>query len=70
MIEGRHLLVATGRKPADDGLGLDAAGIRHDRSGIVVNKNSRPPTGASTRSAMSPPGNCSSRTPPTITPAW
>ena len=37
-IEGTHLLVAAGRKPTVDGLGLDAAGIRHDKSGIVVDK--------------------------------
>jgi pyruvate/2-oxoglutarate dehydrogenase complex dihydrolipoamide dehydrogenase (E3) component len=37
-IEGRHLLVATGRKPTTDGLDLDAAGIKYDRSGILVNK--------------------------------
>ncbi len=38
-VEGRHLLVATGRKPTTDGLDLEAAGIKYDRSGIVVNKN-------------------------------
>lgn len=37
-ITGSHLLVATGRKPTVDGLDLEAAGIRHDRSGIVVNR--------------------------------
>jgi pyruvate/2-oxoglutarate dehydrogenase complex dihydrolipoamide dehydrogenase (E3) component len=37
-ITGSHLLVATGRKPQIDGLDLDAAGIRHDRTGILVNK--------------------------------
>jgi pyruvate/2-oxoglutarate dehydrogenase complex dihydrolipoamide dehydrogenase (E3) component len=37
-IEGTHLLVATGRKPTVDGLNLDAAGIKYERSGIVVNK--------------------------------
>ena len=37
-VEGRHLLVATGRKPTTDGLDLEAAGIKYDRSGIVVNK--------------------------------
>jgi pyruvate/2-oxoglutarate dehydrogenase complex dihydrolipoamide dehydrogenase (E3) component len=37
-IEGSHLLVAAGRKPTVDGLDLEAAGIRYDRSGIVVNK--------------------------------
>jgi pyruvate/2-oxoglutarate dehydrogenase complex dihydrolipoamide dehydrogenase (E3) component len=37
-IEGTHLLVATGRQPVTAGLGLEEAGIRHDRAGIVVNK--------------------------------
>jgi pyruvate/2-oxoglutarate dehydrogenase complex dihydrolipoamide dehydrogenase (E3) component len=37
-ITGSHLLVATGRRPVIDGLGLDAAGIRYDRRGIVVNR--------------------------------
>ncbi|MBI3704562.1 MAG: FAD-dependent oxidoreductase [Rhizobiales bacterium] len=37
-VTGSHLLVATGRKATTDGLNLDAAGIRADRSGIVVNK--------------------------------
>lgn len=35
-ITGSHLLIAAGRRPAIDGLGLDAAGIRYDRGGIVV----------------------------------
>ena len=38
IVAGTHLLVATGRKPTVDGLGLDAAGIRYDCSGILVNK--------------------------------
>lgn len=38
ILEGTHLLVATGRKPVLDDLGLDAAGIRHDASGIIVDK--------------------------------
>ena len=37
-IEGNYLLVATGRKPTTDGLDLDAAGIKFDRAGILVNK--------------------------------
>ena len=36
--EGSHLLVAAGRKPAIEALDLDAAGIRHDRTGIFVNR--------------------------------
>ncbi len=37
-ITGSHLLIAAGRTPAIDGLGLDAAGIRHDHSGISVDR--------------------------------
>jgi pyruvate/2-oxoglutarate dehydrogenase complex dihydrolipoamide dehydrogenase (E3) component len=37
-IEGSHLLVAAGRKPSLDALNLETAGIRHDRTGIAVNK--------------------------------
>jgi pyruvate/2-oxoglutarate dehydrogenase complex dihydrolipoamide dehydrogenase (E3) component len=37
-VEGRHLLVAAGRKPTTDGLDLDAAGIKYGRSGILVNR--------------------------------
>jgi pyruvate/2-oxoglutarate dehydrogenase complex dihydrolipoamide dehydrogenase (E3) component len=40
-VEGRFVLVATGRKPTTDGLDLDAAGIKYDRSGILVNKKLR-----------------------------
>jgi pyruvate/2-oxoglutarate dehydrogenase complex dihydrolipoamide dehydrogenase (E3) component len=40
-LEGSDLLVAAGRRPALDGLGLDAAGIAHDASGIVVDKRLR-----------------------------
>ncbi len=35
-VAGSHLLVATGRKPNVDGLGLDNAGIKYDRTGIKV----------------------------------
>jgi pyruvate/2-oxoglutarate dehydrogenase complex dihydrolipoamide dehydrogenase (E3) component len=38
MIEGSLLLVAAGRKPVTDGLDLEAAGVRYDRTGIAVNK--------------------------------
>src|SRR5215472_1938419 len=40
-IEGTHLLLATGRKPNVEDLDLDAAGIRHSRDGIVVDKRLR-----------------------------
>lgn len=40
-VEGTHLLVASGRRPTVEGLGLDAAGIRYDRSGIVVDRGLR-----------------------------
>jgi pyruvate/2-oxoglutarate dehydrogenase complex dihydrolipoamide dehydrogenase (E3) component len=37
-ITGTHLLVAAGRKPTFDGLDLETARVRYDRSGIRVNK--------------------------------
>jgi pyruvate/2-oxoglutarate dehydrogenase complex dihydrolipoamide dehydrogenase (E3) component len=40
-IEGSHLLVATGRRPNFEGLGLDTAGIAHSREGIAVDKRLR-----------------------------
>ncbi len=40
-IAGSHLLVATGRRPVVDGLGLEAAGIAHDRNGITVDAGLR-----------------------------
>ena len=36
VIRGSHLLVAAGRKPGIDGLGLDAAGVAHTGAGITV----------------------------------
>lgn len=38
MVEGSHLLIAVGRKPATDALNLTAARIKHDVSGIKVNR--------------------------------
>lgn len=34
-VSGSHLLIATGRRPNTDDLGLDAAGIRHDERGYI-----------------------------------
>ena len=42
-IAGTHLLLATGRRANTEGLGLDEAGIRQDRAGIVVNKGLKTP---------------------------
>ena len=36
-VEGTHLLVATGRKPNVGDLNLEAAGIKYDKRGIMVN---------------------------------
>lgn len=38
IVEGSHLLVATGRHANVEGLDLEKAGIRYERKGIVVNK--------------------------------
>lgn len=35
-LDGSHLLLAVGRRPSIAGLGLEAAGIRHDQGRIVV----------------------------------
>ena len=40
-LEGSHVLVATGRKPNVDGLGLETAGVDYDRRGITVDKGLR-----------------------------
>ncbi len=40
-IEASDLLIAAGRKPTVDGLGLDEAGIRHSEKGIVVDAGLR-----------------------------
>ena len=40
-ISGTHLLVAAGRKPNIDGLGLETAGIKAERFGITVDKGLR-----------------------------
>ena len=37
-LSGTHLLIATGRKPNTDGLGLDVAGVKSDARGIKVNR--------------------------------
>ncbi|MEP2987642.1 MAG: FAD-dependent oxidoreductase [Parasphingorhabdus sp.] len=40
-VKGSHLLVATGRTTNFDGLGLEAAGIKHGRGGIEVDARRR-----------------------------
>ncbi len=40
-LKGSHLLVAAGRRPNLEGLGLEAAGIRHGPRGIEVDKRLR-----------------------------
>jgi pyruvate/2-oxoglutarate dehydrogenase complex dihydrolipoamide dehydrogenase (E3) component len=40
-VTGSHLLIAAGREPVLEDLGLDAAGIAFDRKGIVVDKRLR-----------------------------
>jgi pyruvate/2-oxoglutarate dehydrogenase complex dihydrolipoamide dehydrogenase (E3) component len=41
LVEGDEILVAVGRKPNVDGLGLEAAGIDHDRRGVTVDDHLR-----------------------------
>lgn len=40
-LSGTHLLIATGREVNFDGLGLDLAGVAHDRRGITVDARRR-----------------------------
>ena len=40
-IEGTHLLIAAGRRPSVDGLGLDDAGVRHSVKGVDVDARLR-----------------------------
>jgi pyruvate/2-oxoglutarate dehydrogenase complex dihydrolipoamide dehydrogenase (E3) component len=40
-IEASHVLVATGRRPNVDDLGLDAAGIKYDARGVTVDRSLR-----------------------------
>jgi pyruvate/2-oxoglutarate dehydrogenase complex dihydrolipoamide dehydrogenase (E3) component len=40
-IEGSHLLVAAGRRPAIEGLGLDAAGVETGPRGVIVDDGLR-----------------------------
>jgi pyruvate/2-oxoglutarate dehydrogenase complex dihydrolipoamide dehydrogenase (E3) component len=41
VIEGSHLLIAAGRRPNVEDLGLDAAGVRHGPAGIAVDRRLR-----------------------------
>jgi pyruvate/2-oxoglutarate dehydrogenase complex dihydrolipoamide dehydrogenase (E3) component len=41
VVDGSHILVAAGRRPNIEDLGLDAAGIAHDKRGITVGSNLR-----------------------------
>ncbi len=36
-LDGTHLMLAVGRRPTLEGLNLDAAGVKHNRNGIIVN---------------------------------
>ena len=40
-VEGTDLLVAVGRRPHVDGLGLEAAGVKYDRQGIATDARQR-----------------------------
>ena len=40
-VRGGHLLVATGRRPRVDGIGLDTVGVHADRHGIPVDTHLR-----------------------------
>ena len=40
-VDGSHLLIAAGRMPNVEGLGLEAAGVAFDKSGITLGRNLR-----------------------------
>lgn len=40
-VRGSHLLIATGRRPNTDDLGLEAAGVVYDRRGVTVDRRLR-----------------------------
>ena len=40
-VEATHLLVATGRRANVEGMGLDEAGVRHDKGGVAVDRGLR-----------------------------
>jgi len=40
-VEGSHLLVAAGRVPALEGLGLESAGVKHSRAGVATSPTLR-----------------------------
>ncbi|MEW6422510.1 MAG: FAD-dependent oxidoreductase, partial [Deinococcota bacterium] len=41
VLQGSHLLLATGRKPNVDGLGLEAAGVRLEKGHVVTDRHMR-----------------------------
>lgn len=41
VVRGTHLLVAVGRRPGTEGLGLEAAGVEYDKKGVTVGANLR-----------------------------
>lgn len=40
-VSSQHLLVAVGRKPNTDGLGLEAAGVEYDKEGVITDERLR-----------------------------
>lgn len=40
-VSGSHLLIAAGRRPSIEGLGLERAGVAHDAGGITVDRSLR-----------------------------
>ena len=75
---GSHVLLAVGRQPNTDDLGLEAAGITTDKNGNIIVDDASPPTSmASGRSAIAtaaalsptPPTTISRSSPPTCSTA-
>ena len=58
-LKADYVLLAIGRRPFTDGLGLESVGIAPDKRGFIETDHWKPPRPASGRSATSPTVRCS-----------
>jgi pyruvate/2-oxoglutarate dehydrogenase complex dihydrolipoamide dehydrogenase (E3) component len=70
VIEGSDLLVATGRTPNTDGIGLEAAGVERDERGFVKVDERLRTTASGVWGSATAPAAHSSPTSVTMTSAW
>ena len=66
-IEGSHLLLAVGRRPNTDDLGLDRAGVAVDARGYIIVDDSCAPTSPASGRSATATAAARSPTPPTTT---